>query len=140
MRQDRRGKRQRRAGAERRRRRARPESQQRLDLFQAGAHAAVDDGVADGGDGAAEDRRGDDHFHLYLLAGGVGEGGGQAVLLVGGEGDGRADLGHGAVLLGGGPLDELGDDGGQVPAAPGADDEADQRHGGGRGLRPEEVL
>src|SRR3954451_20929606 len=62
--------------------------EKRLDLFQAGAHAAVDDGVADGGDGAAEDRRVDDHLHLYLLAGGVGEGGGQAVLLVGGEGDG----------------------------------------------------
>ena len=97
-----------------------------LELVEAGADGAVDDGVADGGDEAAEHRGIDDHLHLDLLAGGVGEGGGQPVLLVVGERDGRADLGDGAVLLGGGPLDELGDDGGQVLAAAGADDEADE--------------
>ena len=64
-------------------------------------------------------------LELDLLAGGVGEGGGEAGLLVGGERDGRADLGDRPVLRGGGPLDQLVDDGRQVAAAAGADDEAD---------------
>ena len=79
-------------------------------------------------------------LHLDLLAGGVGQGGGEAGLLVVGERHGRADLGDGAVLLRGGPLDELVDDGGQVAAAAGADHEPHQLGRGGGGLAAEEVL
>src|SRR3954447_16899431 len=118
----------------------REKSEKRLDLFETGADGAVDDGVVDGSDGAAQDGRVHDHLHLHLFAGGVGQGGGQAALLVGGERDGRAHRGHRAVLLGGGPLDELGDDGGQVPAPAGAHDEADERDGRRRRLRAEQVL
>ena len=49
-----------------------------LQLVDAGADAAVDDGVADGGDDAAEHGRVDDDLQVDLLAGGVGERGGEA--------------------------------------------------------------
>ena len=45
----------------------------RLQLVDAGADGAVDDGVADGGDEATEHDRVDDHLEVDALAGGVGE-------------------------------------------------------------------
>jgi F-type H+-transporting ATPase subunit alpha len=63
-------------------------------LLEAAAHAAVDDGVADGGDDAAEDRGVDGDLDRHLLARAGTEGGGEAVTLVVVEGHGRADLGH----------------------------------------------
>ena len=79
-----------------------------LEVVETGADAAVDDGVADGGDESAEHGGVDDDLEVDLLAGGVGQCGGEAGLLVVGEGDGRADLGDLEALRAGGPLDERG--------------------------------
>src|SRR6476659_2296260 len=115
-------------------------SEEALHLIEAAADGAVDDGVADGGHEAAEDGGVDDDLQLDLLAGGVGQGGGEALLLVVREGHGRAHLGHGPLLGGGGPLDQAVDDRRQVAAAPGADDQGHELRGGGRGLAAEQVL
>ena len=64
----------------------------------------------------------------------------QAVLLVGGERDGRADLGDLEVLGAGRPLDHAVDDRRQVAGRAGPDDHRDQLHGGRRGLAAEQVL
>src|SRR5689334_15850327 len=72
-----------------------------LELLEAGAHRAVDHGVADLGDQAAEHRRVDDDLDLEGLAGGLAEGLGETGLLVVGERHGRADLGQLLVGLGG---------------------------------------
>ena len=68
------------------------------------------------------------------------EGGGEALLLVVGEGDGRADLGDLLVALGGAELHELVDDRRQVAGATGADHHRHERGGDGVGLAAEEVL
>ena len=69
-----------------------------LQLIDAGADAAVDDGVAHGGDDAAEHRRIDDDLQVDLLAGGVGECGSETSLLIGGQCDRGADFGDFQVL------------------------------------------
>ena len=68
------------------------------------------------------------------------EGRGEALLLVVGEGDGRADLGDLLVALGGAEGDELVDDRRQVAGAAGADHHRHERRGDRVGLAAEEVL
>src|SRR6516165_3564390 len=62
-------------------------------LLEPAPHRPVDDGVADAGDDATEDRRIDDDLDRDPLAGGPSEGVGEAGLLVGVEWIGGADLG-----------------------------------------------
>src|SRR4249919_240134 len=64
------------------------------ELGQAVADRTVDDLVADADHHAADHCRVDDHADVDLAAGGVLEGGGEPVLLLLGQVDGRADLGH----------------------------------------------
>ena len=79
-------------------------------------------------------------LQVDVLAGGVGERGLQPVLLVGGQLDGRADLGDLEVLASWRPARPAVDDRRQVAAATGADDHRDQLDGGRRRLAAEQVL
>src|SRR4051812_5881754 len=111
-----------------------------LQLFEPGAYGAVDHGVADRGDEAAEHARVDDHLDAHAGTGGVGERGAQAVELVGREVDGAAHLGHLLVFRRRGALHEAIDDRRQVAGAARPDHHRDQLHGGRRRLAAEQVL
>src|SRR5215207_6663009 len=64
-----------------------------FEMFESGTDRTVDDRVAHRGQDATQHTGVDDGTHTDVLAGGVGERGGDAGLLVGGELDRRADLG-----------------------------------------------
>src|ERR687894_343779 len=94
-----------------------------LQLVETAAHRPVDDGIADLGDDAAQDRRVDHDLDLDLLAGGLAQGLGQALALVVVQVDRRAHLGDLLVGFCRAHLDELPDDVRQVAGSAGADDE-----------------
>src|ERR671917_209774 len=94
-----------------------------LELVETAAHRPVDDGIADLGDDAAQDRRVDHDLDLDLLAGGLAEGLGQALALVVVQVDRRAHLGDLLVGFCRAHLDELPDDVRQVAGSAGADDQ-----------------
>src|SRR3546814_7273263 len=95
-------------------------SERGLQLLELGLDRTVDHGVAHLGDEAAEDGGVDHDLHLDLLAGRLAECFGEAGLLVVGEGDGRANLGHLLVALGRAHLHQPVDDGREVTGATGA--------------------
>ena len=53
-----------------------------LQLFDTGADAPVDDGVADGGDDPSNDGRIDDDLEIDLAAGGVCQSSAESLLLI----------------------------------------------------------
>src|SRR4051794_27095309 len=80
------------------------------ELFEAATDGAVDHGVADAGDEAADDGWVLDDFELDLLAGRLLQGLGESALLLGVEHDRAAHLGDLALTLGGRPLHQAIDD------------------------------
>src|SRR3954454_7913545 len=78
-----------------------------LQLLDSGADGAIDHGVADRGDEAAQYGWIDDDFEVDLFAGGIGQRSGQASLLVRGQRNRRSDFGNLEVLGRRGPGDQL---------------------------------
>ena len=97
-----------------------------LDLGEAAADAAVDDGVADRGDDAPEHGGIDRHANIDILAGRLLERGGEARRLILGEGHSGANLGDVAAAGGGQLGDEGPGDSREVTGPTGTDHEGDQ--------------